>query len=149
MIDWRPLYNLYNRISDVHDRSAILAPANIERGIFNTFIKHARLYFSVNATQEMLDEWRALLCPYDTSFSRGMEKLELFLPTVVYPDENDLSFKYEMKKKYKKKKINFFPISTRLWANELLDLWISINTPHMWETVNIFTFKKQSLNTIN
>jgi hypothetical protein len=88
------LYNLYTRINDIHDRSAILAPANIERGLFNTFIKHARLYFSVESTQEMLDEWRALLCPFDTSFSKGIEKFELFLPTVVYPHEHDKSFKY-------------------------------------------------------
>ena len=56
-IHWRPLFDLYLRINDVHDRSSILAPANMERGIFNTFIKHARLYFSAESTKEMLDEW--------------------------------------------------------------------------------------------
>ncbi len=93
VIEWRPLYNLYTRINQVHDRSSILAPANMERGIFNTFIRHARLYFGVESTKEMLDEWKPLLCPYDTSFSKAIEKFELFLPTVVYPEEHEQSFK--------------------------------------------------------
>ncbi len=92
VIDWRSIYNLYTRIDDVHDRT-ILAPANKEREIFYEFIEHARLYFSTESTKEMLDEWRPLLCPYDTSFSIAIENFELFLPTVVYPHEHDVSFK--------------------------------------------------------
>ena len=95
IIDWKSIYKLYTRIGEAHDRSPILVPANMERGIFNTFVKHARLYFSVDSTKEMLDEWRPLMCPYDTSFSKAIEKFELFLPTVVFPDEHDQSFKYD------------------------------------------------------
>ena len=53
-------------------------------------------YFSVEATQEMLDEWRPLLCPFDVKMSEGLFYLELFLPTLVYPHEYDRGFRYDL-----------------------------------------------------
>lgn len=128
VIDWKPLYKIHMRISDVHNRSPILAPENMEHGIFNQFIKHARLYFPVESTKEMLDEWRPLLCPYDMTFSKAIEQFELFLPTIVYPHEHELSHK--------------------LWANELLDIWISITTPHAWESQLISLFSRLACNVV-
>ena len=51
-------------------------------------------YFSVESTQEMLDEWRPLLCLFDAKMSEGLFYLELFLPTVMYPHEYDQGFRY-------------------------------------------------------
>jgi len=50
-------------------------------------------YFSVESTQEMLDEWRPLLCPFDVKMSEGLFFLELFLPTLMYPHEYDHGFR--------------------------------------------------------
>ena len=53
-------------------------------------------YFSVESTQEMLDEWRPLLCPFDMKMSEGLFYLELFLPTLMYPHEYDRGFRYDL-----------------------------------------------------
>jgi proteasome activator subunit 4 len=50
-------------------------------------------YFSIESTQEMLDEFRPLLCPFDTALSDGMASLAHFLPTLLPPEQHDLGFK--------------------------------------------------------
>ena len=49
----------------------------------------------MESTQEMLDEWRPLLCPFDVKMSEGLFFLQLFLPTIMYPHEYDHGFRYE------------------------------------------------------
>ena len=44
-------------------------------------VKFSRSFFSESATQEMLDLWRPLLCPYDRSITTGLKYFELFLST--------------------------------------------------------------------
>lgn len=66
----------------------------MEHGIFNNFVRNARIYFSTESTQEMLDEWRYLLCPFDMSMNKAIERFELFLPTLVYADEHEKTFKF-------------------------------------------------------
>ena len=48
----------------------------------------------MESTQEMLDEWRPFLCPFDSKMSEGLFYLELFLPTLMYPHEYDQGFRY-------------------------------------------------------
>jgi len=50
-------------------------------------------YFSEDSTQEMLDEWRPLMCPYDVTFSKAMFYFSLFLPTTLSPDKHNKGFK--------------------------------------------------------
>jgi len=50
-------------------------------------------YFPVEATQEMLEEWRPLLCPFDVKMMQGIFFLENFLPTVLYPEEHSQGFR--------------------------------------------------------
>ena len=50
-------------------------------------------YFSEDSTQEMLDEWRPLMCPYDVTFGKAMFYFSLFLPTTLSPEKHDKGFK--------------------------------------------------------
>lgn len=50
-------------------------------------------YFSESATQEMLDEWRPLLCPFDVTMQRAISYFELFLPTTLPPELHHKGFK--------------------------------------------------------
>ena len=50
-------------------------------------------YFSVDSTQEMLDEWRPLMCPFDVTFAKAMFYFNLFLPTALAPQEYDKGFR--------------------------------------------------------
>ena len=51
-------------------------------------------YFSEESTQEMLDEWRPLMCPYDVTFGKAMFYFSLFLPTTLHPEKHDQGYKY-------------------------------------------------------
>ena len=50
-------------------------------------------YFSEESTQEMLDEWRPLMCPYDVTFGKAMFLFSLFLPTTLPPEKHEKSIK--------------------------------------------------------
>ena len=50
-------------------------------------------YFPVSATQEMLDEWRPLLCPFDVTNIKAIHYFEYFLPTDLPPEHHDKGFK--------------------------------------------------------
>ena len=81
------------------------------------FIHAARVYFDASATKEMLKLWKNLLCPYDTSMTTACERFNLFLPTLLYDEEEEnLGFK--------------------LWLEEFLNLWFTLNARNSWETVN-------------
>lgn len=67
--------------------------SNIESQSFYKFIKCARVYFNVESTQEILDELRPLMCPFDLSMTNALERANLFLPTLVYDYEAERSFK--------------------------------------------------------
>lgn len=48
----------------------------------------------MESTQEMLDEWRPLLCPFDVKMAEGLFFMEIFLPTLMYPEEQAKGFRY-------------------------------------------------------
>lgn len=50
-------------------------------------------YFSESATEEMLDEWRPLFCPFDVTMQRAISYFELFLPTTLPPELHHKGFK--------------------------------------------------------
>lgn len=52
-----------------------------------------RSYFPESATQEMLDEWRPLLCPFDVTMQKAIGYFELFLPTIMPPEQHHKGFK--------------------------------------------------------
>src|SRR6185437_5798032 len=101
-----PLYNLFERISlSSYKRLQMLtAPDSLVRNL-KILIFAARAYFSVESTQEMLDEWRPLICPYHNSMEKAMGYFKLFLPTLLPPEEHQFGFK--------------------LWFHEFMDIWIA------------------------
>ena len=77
-----------------------------------TLVKVSRSYFPDNATQEMLDEFRPMLCSCDRSMWVGFKYLSLFLPTTMHVD-NKLTYK--------------------LWLEEFLNLWRTFGNGPAWE----------------
>ncbi|XP_041866071.1 proteasome activator complex subunit 4A isoform X1 [Melanotaenia boesemani] len=138
-LPWRPLYELYDRIlfsktehlglnwfpnsprprSSKHIMLKLVQRCSVE-SVLKTLVKSCRPYFSENATQEMLDEWRPLLCPFDVTMQRAISYFELFLPTTLPPELHHKGFK--------------------LWFNELINLWVSVQNLPSWEVhlVNLF-----------
>ena len=91
-----------------------------------TLVKVSRSYFPDNATQEMLDEFRPMLCSCDRSMWVGFKYLSLFLPTTMHVD-NKLTYK--------------------LWLEEFLNLWRTFGNGPAWEVsghrvIGLFATKK-------
>ncbi|KAK7902167.1 hypothetical protein WMY93_018936 [Mugilogobius chulae] len=98
-LPWRPLYELHDRIlysktehlglnwfpnsprprtSSKNIMLKLVRRCSVEN-VIRALIKNCRPYFSDSATQEMLDEWRPLLCPFDVTMQRAISYFELFL----------------------------------------------------------------------
>ncbi|KAF3826779.1 hypothetical protein GH733_009304 [Mirounga leonina] len=78
------------------------------------------LYFPADATAEMLEEWRPLMCPFDVTMQKAITYFEIFLPTSLPPQLHHKGFK--------------------LWFDELIGLWVSVQNLPQWEgqLVNLF-----------
>lgn len=121
VLQWRPIYTLIEHVSysPFEHHGLQLFPSNIEN-VLKTLVKQCRIYFPVEATQEMLDEWRPLLCPYDVTHIKAMNSFEYFLPTNLPLSHHDRGFK--------------------LWFKEFIDLWDCCHNTPPWEAslVNLF-----------
>uniref|UniRef100_A0A8C7M2N7 Proteasome activator subunit 4 n=1 Tax=Oncorhynchus kisutch TaxID=8019 RepID=A0A8C7M2N7_ONCKI len=79
-LPWRPLYELQDRI--LYSKTEHLglnwfpkyAPLLFYHPINNRIVLFFR-YFPESATQEMLEEWRPLLCPFDVTMQRHLVNL--------------------------------------------------------------------------
>ncbi|KAM6956793.1 proteasome activator complex subunit 4A [Aplochiton taeniatus] len=139
-LPWRPLYELQDRIlysktehlglnwfpnsprpraSSKHIMIKMFQRCSVE-SVLKTLVKSCRPYFPECATQEMLEEWRPLLCPFDVTMQRAISYFELFLPTTLPPDLHHKGFK--------------------LWFHEMISLWVSVQNLPGWEVhlVNLF-----------
>ncbi|XP_016892945.1 proteasome activator complex subunit 4A isoform X2 [Cynoglossus semilaevis] len=113
-LPWKPLYDLYDTIlfSKTEHLSLNWFPNSVEN-VLKSLVKSCRPYFSESATQEMLDEWRPLLCPFDVTMQRAISYFELFLPTTLPPELHHKGFK--------------------LWFDEMISLWVSVQNLPSWE----------------
>ncbi|KAM9831639.1 proteasome activator complex subunit 4B-like [Neosynchiropus ocellatus] len=120
-LPWRPLYDLYERVaySKTEHLGLIWFPNSVDH-ILKALIKSCRLYFPVSSTKEMLDDWRPLLCVFDMVMQKAISNMELFLPTIMPPEEHCQGF--------------------QLWFEELMNLWMSVQNQPSWEghLVNLF-----------
>ncbi|CAI5658584.1 unnamed protein product [Oreochromis niloticus] len=120
-LPWRPLYDLYERVfySKTEHLGLIWFPNSVDH-ILKALIKSCRLYFPASSTKEMLDEWRPLLCVFDVVMQKAISNMELFLPTIMPPEEHSQGF--------------------QLWFDELINLWMSLQNQPSWEghLVNLF-----------
>ncbi|XP_022243744.1 proteasome activator complex subunit 4-like [Limulus polyphemus] len=122
-VPWRPLYNLYKNALDssYEHLGMLLLPRNLEDTL-KTMIRSCRVYFSVESTQEMLTEWRPLICPFDVTMNKAMMYFELFLPTLLGPDNYDKGF--------------------RLWFEEFMEIWDSFQNSPTWENSLVWLFSR-------
>ncbi|XP_060589859.1 proteasome activator complex subunit 4B-like [Ruditapes philippinarum] len=113
-LQWKPLYKLLESVlySQYEQHGLQLFPGNIE-SVLKNLVRDCRTYFPAESTQEMLDEWRPLLCPFDVTVIKALQYLDLFLPTNLMEHEMDKGF--------------------RLWFKELMDMWDSFQNNPSWE----------------
>ena len=69
---------------------SILSPnsSSLEANL-RSAIRCCRPYFPPGTTQEMLDEWRPLMCPYDVTMGKAFVYFNIFLPTFNVLDHRD------------------------------------------------------------
>ncbi|CAF3758140.1 unnamed protein product [Rotaria sp. Silwood1] len=123
IIDWRILYVWAKLVLFNHDESYSLI--SISKHIINSFlvcVRNCRPYFSITATQEILDEFQPCLCPFDTICRDVMSYLDMFLPVHLPPELHHQGFK--------------------LWLSELLDIWETFCNNPVWEQslISLFSF---------
>ncbi|CAF4657490.1 unnamed protein product [Rotaria sp. Silwood1] len=123
IIDWRILYVWAKLVLFNHDESYSLV--SMPKNIANSFIfcvRSCRPYFSATATQEILDEFRPCLCPFDTVCGDVMDYWDMFLPVHLPPELHHQGFK--------------------LWLSEFLDIWESVCNNPAWEQslISLFSF---------
>uniref|UniRef100_A0A3Q3GH33 Proteasome activator Blm10 mid region domain-containing protein n=1 Tax=Labrus bergylta TaxID=56723 RepID=A0A3Q3GH33_9LABR len=110
-LQWRPLYDLYERV--VYSKTEHLGLVWFPKYVLHLLVLFKYLYFPVSSTQEMLDEWRPLLCVFDVAMQKAISNMELFLPTIMPPQEHGQGF--------------------QLWFDELMSLWTSVQNQPSWE----------------
>ncbi|CAF1560656.1 unnamed protein product [Rotaria magnacalcarata] len=122
-IDWKLLYRWAKNVLYNHDESysLIAMPKNIENS-FLCCVRSCRPYFSGMATQEILDEFRPCLCPFDTVCGDVMGYWDMFLPVHLPPEIHNQGFK--------------------LWLTEFLDIWETVCNNPEWEQslISLFSF---------
>ncbi|CAF3971108.1 unnamed protein product [Rotaria sp. Silwood2] len=123
IIDWRILYVWAKLVLFNHDQSYSLV--SISKHIVNSLllcVRNCRPYFSVTATQEILDEFQPCLCPFDTVCRDVMSYLDMFLPVHLPPELHHQGFK--------------------LWLSEFLDIWETVYNNAVWEQslISLFSF---------
>ncbi|CAG5135841.1 unnamed protein product, partial [Candidula unifasciata] len=119
ILPWRPLYKIVEEVNK-NGGGCKVFPIKFESNI-KSAVRACNPYFHEDATQEMLDEWRPWLCPFDMLVIGGLQCLELFLPTSLPPELHHKGFK--------------------LWFDEFLDLWKAFHSMPSWEgsLVNLFS----------
>jgi len=113
-LEWRPMYDMYERILHSHLESLglIKLPSNIDQTL-KILIKFCRPYFELSATEDMLREWRPLMCPLDVTMGKAMSYFEMFLPTYSASENPEQTYK--------------------LWFDELLGFWAACGNSPIWE----------------
>eukprot|EP00095_Tigriopus_kingsejongensis_P000186 maker-scaffold41_size498431-snap-gene-0.12 protein:Tk00186 transcript:maker-scaffold41_size498431-snap-gene-0.12-mRNA-1 annotation:"proteasome activator complex subunit 4" len=81
-LPWRPFHDLYEKLmfSPFEHMGMLLNPSTLGKHL-RTLNRLVRVYFPPEATQEILDEIRSLMCPYDVTMGKAVAYAEMFLPT--------------------------------------------------------------------
>ncbi|KAK5647619.1 hypothetical protein RI129_002511 [Pyrocoelia pectoralis] len=114
-LEWRPLYDLCVRLTEKsHSEIGMYKYSSSLEMVVESLIRICRLYFPVEVTQEILDEFRPHLYPYDgTQTASAINYLEFFLPIVTPLEKKHLGYE--------------------LWLEELLKLWEVCHNANLWE----------------
>ncbi|CAF1230849.1 unnamed protein product [Adineta steineri] len=121
-IDWRILYYWARLIDDNHDKihGLVILPNNIDISLA-LCARQCSQYFSVIATQEILDELRPQMCPMGGSFAGVMRMFSYFLPVNLPPNLHYQGF--------------------QLWLSEFFNIWQNIYNQDVWRIrlIDIFS----------
>lgn len=118
ILDWKPMFKTLHKYEDSSDaaRGMIKSQSGL-KATLRSIVKFTRSFYSHESTQEMLDEWRPMMCPFDRAMVQSMKYLSLFLPTTSsIPAEK----------------------GWKLWFDEFMTLWSSFTNSPSWET-ELFT----------
>ncbi|KAG7204017.1 hypothetical protein KM043_001879 [Ampulex compressa] len=129
-LPWRPLYELTRRIRKSKKVTMGMIRYSLELPNVLCNLAHvAKPYFPINATQEILDELRPMLCPYDNgTMIEAVEALEWYLPVTLRQEHH--SFGYQ------------------LWFEEFMTLWTTCyNAPH-WEHSMMWLMARTAMHNI-
>lgn len=128
-LPWRPLYKLMQTVLDspYEDVGLFYIPSSLDTVLRNV-VKLCRDYFPIEATEEMLSEWRPLLCPFDMTMPMGISLFETFLPTKTEPKNHQKSY--------------------LLWFDEFVGLWQMCHNKPSWEFDLLLLFSRLADNNI-
>ncbi|KAK4885236.1 hypothetical protein RN001_001507 [Aquatica leii] len=114
-LEWRPLYDLCVRITEKSNSDiGMYKYSSSLEVVIESLIRICRLYFPIEATQEILDEFRPHLYPYDnTHIASAIHYFELFLPIITPLEKKHLGYE--------------------LWLEEFLELWKVCHNANLWE----------------
>lgn len=128
-LPWKPLYKLMKTILDspYEDVGLYYIPASMD-SVLRTVVKLCRDYFHIGATEEMLAEWRPLLCPFDMTMPMGVSLLAAFLPTKIEPKKHQQGY--------------------LLWFDEFMGLWKMCHNKPSWEFDFLLLFSRLADNNI-
>ncbi|CAF1134879.1 unnamed protein product [Rotaria sordida] len=129
IIDWRIFYNWAQLIYDNHDKThgLVILPKDINMSLF-ACVRLCTSYFSAQTTQEILDELRPRICPFDSSFVNTIKMFTLLLPVNLPPDLHNQGFK--------------------LWLAEFFGIWANIQKTSAWKSYLCVLFSSVAWNNI-
>ncbi|XP_015588278.1 proteasome activator complex subunit 4B [Cephus cinctus] len=124
-LPWKPLFELGRRVTP-SGKTAL--------GMYRYFsclvttldalVHAAKFYFPLSATQEILDELRPMLCPFNgNTISTTVEALEWFLP--LHVPSNSIGYE--------------------LWFNEFMNFWEVCHNAPQWENEMMWLISRLAL----
>ncbi|RDD38509.1 Proteasome activator complex subunit 4 [Trichoplax sp. H2] len=123
-LEWKPLYRLYHEVYYTNYENNTIRLKKIKsccKPVIFRLMLATRTYFTASATEEMLQEWRPMMYPFDTSIMlKATSYFCSFLPTALLPHEHNQGFK--------------------LWFDELMNLYISCLNSPSWEANLVYLF---------
>ncbi|XP_002119300.2 proteasome activator complex subunit 4 [Ciona intestinalis] len=129
VLEWRPLHRICEKYLFSKMEPMGLEWFSVMDGKLRGLVRCCRSYFPPNVTQEMLEEWRPLLCLFDVTMGKASQFLDWFLPTLTFTEE-------ERK------------VSWMLWKDEFLSLFESVRNGPMWEQHYVKLFARLAHNNI-
>ncbi|KAM0724588.1 Proteasome activator complex subunit 4B [Formica fusca] len=109
---WRPLYEIIHPLKE--NSAEIYRQPSWLKNILHCMIRSVKIYFPLNATQEILDELRPTFCPFDsTTMCTSLQTLECLLPLQLLPEHHS--------------------IGHQLWFDEFMTMWKVCHNAPQWE----------------
>ncbi|XP_029642324.1 proteasome activator complex subunit 4 [Octopus sinensis] len=108
-LPWKPLYDFCLTIFDSpYENIGLHFFSDSIVSTVKDTIHNCRTYFPLEATEEMMQLWRPLFCPFDNIVYKPLNCMQHFLPTMISPENHHRGFK--------------------IWFDEIMSLWTTLNS---------------------